>query len=385
MTDTFDKLGIKDHLVQGLKKQGVHTPTGIQEKAIPPALENKDIIGQSQTGSGKTLAYLLPIFNRVDADKREMQAIVLAPTHELVLQIDKQAKLLSENAEARVRSTIIIGNVNVERQIDKLKEKPHLIIGTPGRILELIKKKKISAHTIKTIVIDEADRLLDQSNLSVVKDIIKTTLRDRQLMAFSATINETTQNTAKELMKEPLFVKPEEETINPNIAHMYFVAEEKREKIEVLRKLIASINPSKAIVFVNKSDDAHVITEKLQYHKIKAFGLYRDVEKEDRKKAMEGIRGGDFQMLIATDIAARGLDISKVTHVFCMDLSEDSKQYLHRAGRTGRFGASGTAISIITKEELPLIRKYEKDFKIQIQPKEIYKGKVFDLKAGTGQ
>jgi superfamily II DNA/RNA helicase len=194
----------------------------IQVKAIPLALENKDIIGQSETGSGKTLAYLLPIFQKIDSDKKEIQAIILAPTHELVMQIDKQIKLLSQNSEVPITSATMIGEVNIKRQIEKLKEKPHIIIGSTGRVLQLIKMKKLRAHTVKTIVIDEGDRLLDQNNLTGVKDVIKTTMRDRQLMVFSATINEKTLSIAKSLMKETEIIKIEEKKqVNPDITHYY--------------------------------------------------------------------------------------------------------------------------------------------------------------------
>lgn len=382
MINSFDKLELNSSLIEGLKKEGINEPTDIQVEVIPLALQNKDIIGQSQTGSGKTLAYLLPIFQKIHSDKKEMQAIILAPTHELVMQIDKQIKILSENSNLPITSASIIGEVNIKRQVEKLKEKPHIIVGSAGRIFELIKMRKISAHTIKTIVIDEGDRLLDKNNLSVVKDVIKTTMRDRQLMVFSATINDGTLNVAKELMKDAEIVKIEEKVIvNPDISHMYFTCEQ-RDKIEVLRKLVASIQPEKAIVFINKSEETQLTTLKLQYHHIKAYGIFGTASKEERKKAMEGFRSGKIQLLIASDVAARGLDVKGVTHIFNLDLPKDSKEYLHRVGRTGRAGESGTAISIVTEKEKTLIKRYEKDFNIVIEAKEIFKGNILNPKVG---
>lgn len=378
MTATFTDLGLNQSLADGLKKQGIEQPTSIQAKAIPVGLENKDIIGQSQTGSGKTLAYLLPIFQKVDSSKREMQAIVLAPTHELVMQIEKQIKTLAENSGLPVKSAAIIGQVNIDRQIEKLREKPHIIVGSAGRILELIKRRKISAHTIKTIVIDEGDRMLDQNNAGNVKDIIKTTMRDRQLMVFSATINDRTMSISKELMKESVVVKAEEqEKLNPNVEHLYIMAEQ-RDKIEVLRKLIASIKPERAIVFINKSDEIDITTSKLQYHKLNAVGIYGTAEKEDRKKALEGFRNGKIQLLVASDLAARGLDIQDVTYIFNLDLPEESKEYLHRAGRTGRMGKEGLVVSIVTEKEEALIKKYKSAFSLEINKKEIYMGAIVD-------
>lgn len=376
MTNSFNTLNLNQNLIEALKKQGIKDPTDIQMKAIPVSLENKDIIGESQTGSGKTLAYLLPIFQKIHSDRKEMQAIILAPTHELAMQIDKQIKLLSENSMMGVTSTTIIGEVNIKRQIEKLKKKPHIIVGSSGRILELIKKRKISAHTIKTIVIDEGDKLLDENNLNSVKEVIKTTMRDRQLMVFSATINEKTLNTAKALMKDPEVIKVEGKNIaNPNITHMYFVTEH-RDKIETLRKLIASTKPEKAIVFINRSEEIKLTTLKLQYHHMKAYGIYGTASKEERKKALEGFRSGKFNILVASDLAARGLDVNDITHIFNLDLPRDPKEYLHRVGRTGRAGKSGTALSIVTKGEVSIIKKISKNFNIKIQEKEILKGSI---------
>jgi len=180
----FDQLGLNEELINGLRNLGITEPTDIQRKTIPLGLDNKDIIGQSETGSGKTFAYLLPIFQKIDISMRANQVIILAPTHELVMQIDKQIQLLSQNSNILITSTTIIGDVSVKRQIERLKEKPHIIVGTIGRIYDLIQRKKIKPHTVKTIVIDEGDRLLDQSSLSFVKNIIKTTLKERQLMVF---------------------------------------------------------------------------------------------------------------------------------------------------------------------------------------------------------
>jgi superfamily II DNA/RNA helicase len=374
--NTFDELGLNTNLVDGLKKEGISMPTGIQAQVIPIALDNKDIIGQAPTGSGKTLAFLLPLFQRIDTGKREMQSIILAPTHELVMQIDKQIKLLSQDSGIPVTSTPIIGEVNIIRQIEKLREKPHIIVGSAGRVLELIKRRKINAQTVRVIVIDEGDRMLDEHNISTVKDVIKTTLRDRQLMLFSATISERTLNTARDLMKEPQIMRVEDdEKANPNITHMYFIAEQ-RDKIEVLRKLVAAIKPERAIVFINKDDEIQLTTAKLQYHHLSAYDISGSALKEDRKKALEGFRKGDIKLLVASDIAARGLDIKGLTHIFNLDLPADPRGYLHRVGRTGRMGEAGTAISIVTEKEVPFLRRCEKDFNIKIERKEIYKGEV---------
>ncbi|WP_123053273.1 DEAD/DEAH box helicase [Clostridium sp. JN-1] len=380
MDNLFEEIGLSTSIVEGLKKLGIKIPTEIQEKVVPLALMNNDIIGQSKTGSGKTLAYLLPSFQRTDTEKREMQVIILAPTHELVMQVYRTITSLSEASGVKVRSAAVIGDTNINRQIEKLREKPHIIVGTPGRTLELIKRKKISAHTIKTIVIDEADKLLDVNNVKVVKDIIKTTLRDRQLMLFSATMSLKTLSTAKDIMKNPHIIRIDSKIeVNPNINHYYFTCEQ-RDKIEILRKLVHAINPDKSIVFINKSDDINITTSKLKYHKIKVESLHGTNIKEDRKKALQDFRLGKLQLLVASDIASRGLDIKGITHVFNLDIPEQSISYLHRVGRCGRGSNHGTAISIVSPREVSLIKQYEKKFKIKILHKSVYKGKIVDAK-----
>ena len=198
MQEFFKSLGMDPSLAAALQKQGIETLTEVQKKVIPEALKNKELVVQSETGSGKTLAFLLPLFMKINPEKKEMQAVILAPTHELVMQILHQTELLAQNSGMKITAAPMIGNVNIERQIDKLKEKPHILVGTPGRVLELIRKKKISAYTIKTIVLDEADTLTGEKNIESISAIIKSTLRDRQLLMFSATITKQTEMRAAE-------------------------------------------------------------------------------------------------------------------------------------------------------------------------------------------
>lgn len=251
---SFSELGLNDNIVKGLELQGITEPTEIQSLTIPEILKNKDVIGESFTGSGKTLAFLAPIFQKINTEKREMQVLIIQPTHELVMQTEAQIKMLAVNSNVSVTSLTLIGDVNIFNQIKKLKEiKPHIIVGTPGRVLDLMNKKKISAHTIKTIVIDEADNLLDNTSSAFVKDIIEKTMKDREILIFSATINKNTLETAKALMKDPVIFKNESNfSLNPVIEHMY-IETDPREKSEVLRKLTSAINPQKAVVFVNMS------------------------------------------------------------------------------------------------------------------------------------
>lgn len=379
MNNTFNDLNLNSNIIEGLKKQGITTPTEIQSAAILPALENKDIIGEAFTGSGKTLAYLLPIFHKIDVSKREMQALVLAPTHELALQIENQIKLLSDNSEYPVTSLSIIGEVNINNQIKKLKEiKPHIIVGSTGRILDLIQKKKITSHTIKTIVIDEGDNLLDPKRAQITKDIIKTTMRDRQLMIFSASIKAETLVTAKELMKDPVIIKAEDKpAMNPNIEHMLFVCD-RRDKFETLRKIIVAAKPEKAIVFVNDNEDIELTTVKLNYHSKDCFAMNGKISKEDRKLAIESFRNGKIKILVSSDVTARGLDVEGITHVFHLDLPLKLNEYLHRSGRTARGTSSGISVCIATVKQLNIIKKYEKEFNIKFNEKKVFGGNIED-------
>jgi len=380
MENLFNELGLQENLIEGLKKQGIESPTEIQVKAIPTGLAGLDIIGESETGTGKTLAYLLPIFQKIDISSKDIQAIILAPTHELAMQIHKQIELLSENSNSNVKSTSIIGNVNIKRQLESLKEKPHIVVGSAGRILELITMKKLKSHGVKTIVIDEGDRMIDEDNIEGVKAIIKTTLRDRQIMIFSATISLKVVEIAKTLMKDPEVIKVgDKSVVNPNIEHIYFVVEQ-RDKLTLLRKLISATKPEKAIIFINKSDEVEITTSKLNYHGLKVEGIHGTSDKINRKKAIEDFNEGKIQLLVASDLAARGLDIVGVTHIFNLDIPENSKDYLHRVGRTGRMGNQGLALSIAVERELDLIKSYEKDFNIEIMLKDIRMGRITDAK-----
>lgn len=378
MKELFEKLNMDASLLKALEKEKITAPTGIQEKVIPEMLGNRDLIVQSETGTGKTLAYLLPLFCKINASAREMQAIILVPTHELAIQVLRVIELLSQNSEVKISSAPIIGNVNIDRQIEKLKEKPQIIVGSSGRILELIRKKKISAHTVKTIILDEADRLMGDSDIENVKAVIKSTMRDRQLLMFSASISKEAEARGREIMKEPEVIRGEAPASVPDtIEHICFVAEQ-REKFEVLRKVAGIMKPQKAIVFTSGIEEAEIVTEKLKYHGLSVEGIHGTNRKGERKKALEGFRTGKVQLLVSSDIASRGLDIEGVTHIFSLNAPEQPRDYLHRAGRTGRNGKTGISISIVNEREIQLIKKIEKAFNIKITVKDMYKGKIID-------
>ena len=378
MQTSFEQIGLAKTLVAGLAKAAITIPTPVQAAVIPEVLQGRDVIGHSATGTGKTLAYLLPLFQKIECAKREARAIILAPTHELVMQIFRQAEVLAQNSGVPVAAAAIIGEVNIARQIDKLKEKPHLIIGSAGRVLELIQKRKINAQTIKTIVLDEADRLLDENNRAAVAAVIKTTQKDRQLLLFSATIPQETLAAAGQWLRDPAHASIQNESPLPSgISHMYFLVEA-RDKIIVLRKLLAGIQPERALVFVNTAPAIAETVAKLNFHGVAAAGIHGSANKAERQVALQDYRDGRVRILVASDLAARGLDIDGMENVINLDLPETAQAYLHRAGRTGRAGASGRVFSIVDKGEARRIPSLRKSLQIAITEKQLSYGEIVD-------
>ncbi|MDD5772926.1 MAG: DEAD/DEAH box helicase [bacterium] len=376
MAESFEDLGLDPCLVKALEIEKIIIPTDIQSRVIPEIILNKDVIMRSETGTGKTLAYLLPLFEKIKNTSKEMKAVILAPTHELVIQIQRQMEKLSQNSGFSIRSTPIIGGTNITRQIDKLKGKPQIIVGSPGRILELIQKNKIKAQTIQMIILDEADRLLDMHNVEPVLKIIKSLQKERQLIIASATLPQKTIDMAKSFMADPVLLTSEGgESIPESISHCCLITEQ-RDKIELLTKLIKNLDPVKALVFLNNVDQIDNLTGKLQFHGIKIESLHGTDYKMDRKRVMDDYRTGRLRILIASDIAARGLQMDGITYIFNIDIPEGSKDYLHRAGRTGRNGLKGIVVSLATVYEMPLLRKIEKELKIKIENKILFKGKI---------
>lgn len=377
---TFNQLVINEKLIKGLVKQNITEPTKVQSLTIEKIRENKDLLVNSETGSGKTLAYLLPMFEKIDTTMRETQVLVLAPTHELVMQIANQSKLLAENSNMDVTTFAIIGEVNIQKQIKNIKAmKPHIVVGTAGRLLDLIQQKKLRVHDVKTIILDEVDSLVSGKGEGIVEKIIKTTLRDRQLLGFTASLDEKSESFCDYMMKDMEIIKATDQSaINPNINHMYIYGD-RREKFAILRKALSSVKAKRAIVFVNDEDSIEVINEKLNYHNYKAVCISGKMSKEDRKNAMTSFRSGKAAILVSSDLSARGLDIPDVSHIFNLDFPPSKNEYLHRCGRSARGNNKGSAISIVTNQNLNTIRDYKRQFKINMKAVEIKEGKFVDV------
>ncbi|TXK72116.1 DEAD/DEAH box helicase [Paenibacillus sp. N3.4] len=376
MSTSFEQLQIEKSYVDKLQQLGIAESTPIQEEAIPVLLQGKDAIIQSQTGTGKTLAYLLPALQRIDASQKQLQVLVVVPTRELGMQIMQEIEKLTQGGP--IRSQSLIGGAAIVRQVEKLRLHPHIVVGTPGRLLELMKLRKLTLHHVKVGIVDEVDQVFELGSMNDVEMVLKGVLRSSQMVFVSATIPQSTEQAAQRWLKEPVIIK-----INPSqrtaetLEHMYVVCQE-REKIDTLRRLVRLIKPTSAIVFINVTDDIAEVVGKLQYVGLSVEALYGEASKQDRAKVMANFRERKFQLLLATDIAARGLDIEGVTHVFHLDPATNAEYYLHRVGRTGRMGREGTTLSIVTPKEMFILDKFEKQLGITIAPKAMYEGRLVD-------
>lgn len=365
----------KPYIQEVWKKSGFGQLTPIQTKAIPVIVEGKDIMAESPTGTGKTLAYLLPLLEKIDPEKKSPQALILASSRELVMQINEEVRIWSEGSG--ITGAAFIGGANVKRQLDKLKKHPQVIAGTPGRIFELIAQKKLKMHEVKTIVLDEGDQLITAEHLGTIQNIIKATLKDRQILVFSATLPAETEQAARKFMNEPELIKVDKhEKMESKVDHLYFVVE-RREKSKILEK-ITRIKDVKALAFLNDIAELSVLHEKLSYKGIEMGVLHGESNKVDREKALRKLRSGKSPMLIATDVAARGLDIKGLTAVVHIDMADNIDQYIHRSGRTGRAGADGTVISIVTEREERELKKMARELDIPLSRVTFYGGNIVD-------
>lgn len=373
MKASFEQLQIDDSYVKALTRMGITEPTSIQEEAIPALLSGQDVIAQSATGSGKTLAYILPALHKIDPNDKHVQVMILVPTRELGVQIIQVVQKLTEDGPIRVQS--LIGGASLSRQVDKLKERPHMVVGTPGRIKELIGMRKLSGHFVKTVIVDEVDQVFDLGNMQDVEAILKTMLKSRQVAFFSATMPVKILEIADRWMKDP--VRVQIQLKQPTHEHLYVVCEE-RDKIDTLRRLVRHYNPQAAIVFINDTDDIGEVLAKLQYAGLSVAALYGDSGKQERAKVMQNFRNNKFQLLLATDVAARGLDIEGVSHVINLDPPLDADHYVHRIGRTGRMGRKGTAISIVTPKQTFIMKKFSQSLDAPFHRKVLYGGEILN-------
>ncbi|MFV5699120.1 DEAD/DEAH box helicase [Flavobacterium sp. ZT3R17] len=372
---SFNSLGLSDALLKAVSKKGYTTPSPIQQKAIPPILEGKDVLASAQTGTGKTAGFTLPILQLLSQGQqlrqRPIRALILTPTRELAAQILANIKEYSEFLD--LRSAVIFGGVNQKPQVAQLRQGVDILVATPGRLIDLQNQGLISLAKVEILVLDEADRMLDMGFLRDIERILKVLPTKRQNLLFSATFSKDIKKLAMGILHHPVHVEatPENTTVDAIIQKVYPVAKEK--KTELIIKLITEGNWKQILVFTRTKQGANKLTESMISAGIKAAAIHGNKGQGARTKALAGFKNGSLTALVATDIAARGLDIPLLPHVVNFELPNIPEDYVHRIGRTGRAGASGEAISLFSPDETVFLRDIEKLVGLNL-PKENIKG-----------
>lgn len=373
---SFAAIGIQEDLVARLSEFGITAPSPVQEQTIPLLLDGRDVLAASQTGTGKTLAYLLPLLQGIDPERKTLQKLILAPTQELAMQIVREAERYGAHRGLRVMG--LIGGAAIKRQIDKLREHPQLVVGTPGRVRELIGLRKLKMHEVSTIVLDEADQMFQLGGGAEVTKIVDSALRTRQLVMLSATLGPETRSLAAREMNNPAEVGIDPGVMTATgLEHHYVIAQE-RDKVDMLRRILRHYNPQRAIVFVNDTEMIAEVEAKLNYLGLTAAALYGDADKVTRSHVLARFREGKFRVLVASDVAARGLDIENLPLVVSFDPAFDAEHYVHRAGRTGRMGRRGLSVTIVTEQQTFIMRKFARELGIALEERVLRGGKVLD-------
>ncbi len=372
---SFNTLGLSDTLLKAINKKGYTKPSPIQEKAIPVILEGKDVLASAQTGTGKTAGFTLPILQlltqKQKVGKRSVRALILTPTRELAAQILDNINAYSEFVD--IRSMVIFGGVNTTPQIKALKKGIDILVATPGRLLDLYNQKAVSFANVEILVLDEADRMLDMGFQRDINKILSLLPSKRQNLLFSATFSKEIKKLANGILYNPVTVEatPENTTADKVIQKMYRI--DKPKKTEAIIKIISDGNWKQVLIFTRTKHGANRLSEKLNKNGITSAAIHGNKSQGARTKALNGFKKNDIRILVATDIAARGLDIPLLPHVINFELPNIPEDYIHRIGRTGRAGASGEAISLVCHEEISYVKDIEKLLGLAI-PSEILEG-----------
>ncbi|MCE5220569.1 MAG: DEAD/DEAH box helicase [Clostridium sp.] len=366
MNSEFNKFKIGDELLKSIEGLGYNTPSEVQEKVIPEILKNNDVIVKSQTGSGKTAAFGIPLCEKIDWEENSPQVLVLTPTRELAVQVSEDISNIGRFK--RIKAVAVFGKEPISDQIRKLKQKTHIVVGTPGRVFDHIDKGSLNLSKIKYFVIDEADEMLNMGFIDQVEDIIKRLPKKKVTMLFSATMPDEIKELSKKYMNKPVDITIEnQKLITDNIEHsLYYVNYEK--KLENLNSILIHEKPETAIIFARTQENVDKVFEFLKSKKYSINKIHGGMLQKERLNTMESYRRGDFRLLVATDVASRGIDIDGITHVINYELPVEKEAYVHRIGRTGRAGAKGKAISFCVKEKDNLLSQIEEliGFKIQV-------------------
>jgi ATP-dependent RNA helicase DeaD len=365
----FRDLGISDNIIKVLKKSGISEPTPIQQECITLVKEGRDVIAESQTGTGKTLAFLLPIFENMSPEANTVQALIITPTRELAIQIAEEAQKLKEAKEVNILAAY--GGKDIGSQLKKLSGNIHLIIATPGRLLDHIERKTVDLIKLKTLVIDEADQMLLMGFKNEVEKIIKETSKMRQTICFSATIDSDVNKLAYRYMQDPVTVSIKKEEVTLTNIKQHVVETTDRHKQDALCKVLDQDNPFMAIIFCRTKRRADELEVALHRRGYDCQKIHSDIIQSKRERIMKAFKAAEFQYLIATDVAARGLDISGVSHIYNYDIPESAEAYIHRIGRTGRAGEEGYTCLFIDPKNKRTLEEIESAIKFRIPRREI--------------
>ena len=355
----FSDLGLDNQLLEAVKRTGFEEPTPIQSKTIPLVLSGIDVIGQAQTGTGKTAAFGLPLLQKIDYSRREIQALVISPTRELAIQTQEEIFKLGKEKLAKVQA--VFGGANIVRQIKQLKNyPPHILVGTPGRLLDHLQRGTVNLSKVKTLVLDEADEMLDMGFLDDINKIIAQIPKKRQTLLFSATMPPAILKVGKRFMNHPEIVKIKNQQLTADLVDQFFVKVRENEKFDVMTRILDVQAPELTIVFGRTKRRVDELSRGLVARGYNAAGIHGDLSQQQRSAVLKRFRDGDLDILVATDVAARGLDISGVSHVYNYDIPQDPESYVHRIGRTGRAGHQGISVTFVTPNEMDYLRVIEK-------------------------
>ena len=346
----FTDLPLSQDILLAVEKAGFETPSPIQEMTIPLALEGKDVIGQAQTGTGKTAAFGLPTLNKISVDNPAIQALVIAPTRELAVQSQEELFRFGREKGVKVRS--VYGGSSIEKQIKALKSGAHIVVGTPGRLLDLIKRKALRLNKLETLILDEADEMLNMGFLEDIEAIIANVPEDRQTLLFSATMPDAIRRIGVKFMKDPEHVKIASKELTTDLIDQYYVRVKEQEKFDTMTRLMDVEQPELSIVFGRTKRRVDELTRGLKLRGYRAEGIHGDLDQGKRLRVLRDFKNDNLDILVATDVAARGLDISGVTHVYNYDIPQDPESYVHRIGRTGRAGKTGQSITFVSPNEM---------------------------------
>ncbi len=374
MTVNFKILGISKELEKVLERDGITEPTPIQEQAIPQLLNGKDIIAQAHTGTGKTFAFMLPIMEAIDTTNPYIQALIITPTRELAIQITNEAKKLAQPKNISVLA--VYGGQDVERQLRKLNNGINIVIGTPGRLLDHMRRKSIDLGQVKMIVLDEADEMLNMGFLKDVEEIIYKTPKNCQTMLFSATMPNQLRSLATRYMKEPIQIQIQSEKVTLDEIKQIVVETTDRGKQDALCTVIDEERPFMAIIFCRTKRRVKALNNDLTSRGYNSDEIHGDLSQAKREKVINSFRNMKLQFLVATDVAARGLDIEGITHIFNYDIPEDAESYIHRIGRTGRAGETGKAFTFVTPRDQQELIAIEKKIRMNLKTRKIVKDNV---------